>query len=126
VKAYELRTQGKSLYEIAEALEIRSSTEVATLLEERFNYDAGYLTASERESILALELARCDRLQAACWEEAMLGDPKAIDSSIKVMTHRAKLLGLEKVDPAVQKNLVLVMGEREQDYIAALQATSSD
>ncbi len=71
-----------------------------------------------------MELARCDRLQDACWDEAMLGDPKAIDSSIKVMAHRAKLLGLEKVDPVVQKNLVLVMGEKEADYIEALKRTT--
>jgi hypothetical protein len=124
VQAYELRTAGKSLYEIAEILGIRTSAEVAGLLQDRFNYDAGYLTTSERESILAMELARCDRLQAACWEEAMTGEPRAIDSAIKVMTHRAKLLGLEKVDPVVQKNLVLVMGEKEADYIEALKATT--
>lgn len=124
MSAYQLRQRGKSLYEIAEALEIRSAAEVGQLLHDRYNYDAGYLTTSERESILAMELARCDRLQDACWDEAMLGDPKAIDSSIKVMAHRAKLLGLEKVDPVVQKNLVLVMGEKEADYIEALKRTT--
>ena len=35
----------------------------------------------------------------------------------------ARLTGLEQVDPVVNKNLVLVMGEKEEDYIAALKAT---
>lgn len=126
VQAYDLKLAGKSLYEIAEALNIRSAAEVGQLLQDRFNYDAGYLTTTERESILALELARCDRLQDACWEEAMTGEPRAIDSAIKVMAHRAKLLHMEQVDPVVQKNLVLVMGEKESDYIEALKATTTD
>lgn len=126
VRAYDLRQQGKSLYEIAETLEIKSAQEVAQVLSERFSYDAGFLSTSERESILALELARCDKLQSAAWEEAMTGEPRAIDSVLKVMAHRAKLVGLEKVDPVVQKNLVLVMGEKEADYIQALKATTSD
>lgn len=126
VEAYDLRIAGKSLSEIAEIIGVSDPQDVQRLLTERYNYDASYLTQSARDSILALELARCDKLQDACWAEAMTGEPRAIDSAIKVMAHRAKIVGLEKVDPVVQKNLVLVMGEKESDYIEALKRVSDD
>ena len=126
VRAYDLRCEGKSLFEIAQELGIPRAEDVAKLFNERYAYDAAFLTDTERTSILALELARCDKLQAAAWMEAMTGEPRAIDSVLKVMAHRAKILGLEKVDPVVQKNLVLVMGEKESDYIEALKRVSDD
>lgn len=125
-KAYELRTQGKSLYEIAELLELSHPNYVTDLLAERYDYDAAFMTDSERTSVLAMELVRLDKLQDAAWLEAMTGEPRAIDSVLKVMAHRAKILGLEKTDPVVQKNLVLVMGEKEADYIEALKRVSDD
>ena len=37
------------------------------------------------------------------------------DSAVRIIAARAKILGLEQADPVVNKNLVLVMGEKEED-----------
>jgi hypothetical protein len=47
-----------------------------------------------------------------------------VDSAVRIISARAKITGLESVDPVVNKNLVLVMGEKEEDYIKALKAVS--
>jgi hypothetical protein len=49
-----------------------------------------------------------------------MGDPKSVDSAVRIIMARAKITGLEQADPVVNKNLVLVMGEKEEDYIKAL------
>lgn len=125
-KAYELKVAGKLPSEIAEILEISDLDAVYRMLAERLAWDASYLTDQERKSILGLELIRLEHLQAAVWPSAMMGDPKAIDSAIRIIATRAKITGLEQVDPVVQKNLVLVMGEKEEDYIKALKAAGQE
>ena len=55
------------------------------------------LTAREAESVDSLresELLRLDQLQLASWDMAMEGDPKAVDRILRIITLRAKLLGL--------------------------------
>lgn len=42
-----------------------------------------------------VELDRLDRLQAAVWGSASKGDVKAVDSVLKIMDRRARLLGLD-------------------------------
>ena len=126
VQAYALRLGGKQPSEIAELLGYENVNDVFRLLEERFEKDASFLTDQERKVVLGTELLRLDALLAAVWPSAMMGDPKSVDSAVRVVAAQAKLTGLEQVDPVVNKNLVLVMGEREDDYIAALKATQND
>lgn len=55
------------------------------------------LTAREAENVDSLresELLRLDQLQLASWDMAMQGDPKAVDRVLRIITLRAKLLGL--------------------------------
>jgi hypothetical protein len=94
------------------------------MLSELYGFDAAYLTEQERKTALATEVIRLDKLQTAVWPSAMMGDPKSVDSAVKIIMARAKITGLEQADPVVQKNLVLVMGEKEEDYIAALKAAT--
>jgi hypothetical protein len=123
-KAYQMLVGGILPSEVCKELEI-DSKELGRLLDERYAYDASYLTDRERKSILGLELIRLEHLQAAVWPSAMMGDPKSIDSAIKIIQTRVKITGLEQVDPVVNKNLVLVMGDKEQDYIASLKAAGT-
>jgi hypothetical protein len=120
--AYHLMLGGKSHSEIAEILEIENTNDVWRLMSERFTSDASVLTNAERKDLLALETLRLNALMAAVWPAAMMGDPKSIDSAVRIIATRSKISGLEQVDPVVQKNLVLVMGDKEEDYIAALKA----
>jgi hypothetical protein len=126
VQAYELLLGGKSHSEIADLLNIQYSDDVWRMLTERFKQDAAHLTDQERKDLRALENLRLNALQAAVWPAAMMGDPKSVDSAVRIVMARAKINGLEAVDPVVQKNLVLVVGEAEDDYIAALRAASTD
>lgn len=125
-QAYALKVGGKQLSEIADILDIPNIDDVSRLISERFKYDASYLTNQDRDSILGMELIRLDQLQAAIWPAAMMGDPKSVDSAVRIIATRAKIAGLDQVDPVVQKNLVLVVGDKEDDYIAALRATTDD
>lgn len=123
-QAWQLRLGGKLPSEIAEILGISNLNDVTRLLAERFEYDAAYLSDQDRKSMLAMEIARLDALQAAVWPSAMMGDPKSVDSAVRIVQARARIAGLEQIDPVVNKNLVLVMGDREDDYIEALKKAS--
>lgn len=123
--AWQLRLAGKLPSEIAPMIGLEDPHDVYQLIYQRFAYDSSFLTEQERKSVLAMELARLDALQAAIWPAAMMGDPKSVDTAIRLISTRAKITGLEAVDPVVSKNLVLVMGEKEEDYIAALKASGT-
>lgn len=124
--AYQMRIGGKLPSEIAKELDIQYVDDVYRMFAERYQHDAAYLTDQDRKNILAMELVRLEALQAAVWPAAMMGDPKSVDSALRVIATRAKITGLELADPVSQKNLVLIMGEKEADYIKALQAASDD
>ena len=123
---YGLLLSGKSPSEIAEELGIAHTADVFRTVAERFQLDANHLTNDERDSLLALEVLRLNALQSAYWKEAMLGDVVSARFVLDIIRTRTKITGLEQVDPVVQKNLVLVMGEKEDEYIAALKAASTD
>jgi hypothetical protein len=72
-----------------------------------------------RQESLDMEMDRLDALQAAAWGAAMTGDLKAIDTCIRVMGHRAKLLGLEYREETVVNRTIVVTGSTEQ-YVQTL------
>lgn len=43
---------------------------------------------------LTLELDRLDALQCALWDDAIAGDPKAVEGVLKIIDRRCELLGL--------------------------------
>ena len=124
--AFEMRAGGKLPSEIAEALGYADVHEVYRLLDNSMAKDAAFLTDMERKGILGLELVRLEKLLAAVWPSAMMGDPKSVHEAGDLVMKEARLTQLELADPVTQKNLVLVMGEREDDYIRALKATQDD
>lgn len=125
-RVFEMRASGKLPSEIAEELNLPTRNEAEQLLVERFNKDAAYLTSLDRNSLLGLQFMRLEKLLAAVWPSAMMGDPKSVHEAGDLVMKEAKLTGLEQIDPVVNKNLVLVMGEKEEDFIAALKATQND
>jgi len=120
-EAFDLKLEGHSTSGIADILGVKVQV-VVDLLAELYGFEAAYLTDQERKTALATEVARLDKLQTAVWPSAMMGDPKSVDSAVRIILARSKITGLEQADPVVQKNLVLVMGEKEEDYIAALRS----
>ncbi len=124
-EAYQMQISGKLPSEIAE--HFGTTVEIVDrMLSERFKQDADRLTNEDRKYLLAQELIALSQLKAAVWPSAMMGDPRSVDSAVRIILAAHKVAGLEVADPVVNKNLVLVMGEKEEDYIAALKATNSD
>jgi hypothetical protein len=77
-----------------------------------------------REEVLQTELGRLDALQEACWDDAMSGDAKAIDSALKIINMRTKLLALDQLHadkaPTTNINTVVVTGDKEE-FLARLE-----
>jgi hypothetical protein len=47
------------------------------------------------DELRAVEVMRLDRLQAAAWTAALDGDTKAIDTCVRIIAARSRLLGLD-------------------------------
>lgn len=118
--AYELLLAGNSLHEIAEKLQFKDASDVYQFIQRRFEIEAKHLSVEDRKSLLALECARLDRLQAAHWQSAMYGDLGATAAVLKIMAHRAKITGLDAVDTQTNQSTVLVVGGMEADYVSKL------
>ena len=93
VEALNLRITGHDYRVIAEELGVSVKTAYYDV------QDAlAYLAKHERqlaERIRALELARCDAMQACLWPSIESGDAESVEVALKVMERRAKLLGLD-------------------------------
>ena len=68
-------------------------------------------TADNARELVALELARLDDMTVALWPEARHGDRKAIDSVLRIMERRAKLLGFD-ANPITKSVTVSVTPEQ--------------
>lgn len=93
-KAIRLKIDGYTYTEIAEELGYSSrgsaNSDIRRALEKHV-IEEGLAVEAWRE----LELARLDVLQKAIWPEAMKGSPRAIETALKILDRRAKLLGLD-------------------------------
>lgn len=90
VKALELRRGGATYAQIAKALGMASVGHVHKLVQ-----DALISTIREpAEAVRALEVERLDFLTKKLEKRVNAGEDKAINTLLKVMDHRAKILGL--------------------------------
>jgi hypothetical protein len=94
--ALDLRKGGKSYGEIAELMGVKRVRAYrlvkAALLK---------IIKEPAEDVLQLELERLDQLLEAVWFKALSSDPLAINSALRIMERRAKLLGLDKAREAL-------------------------
>jgi len=121
-KAHDLRLEGQTWWQIAEALKI-TETAAAGLVSEAIRYAATLVDESAKHQMLTVELNRLDALQRAVWPAAMAGDSRSVESVLKIMTHRSKLLGLEDATTGKQiTNNTIVVPGNPAEYVAALQA----
>ncbi len=82
-------------------------------------------TRAELEEIRDLELARLDELQTAWWPEATERmNPQAVDRVLKIMQHRAALIGLEPKAAQVSQgdtvttNVLVIGGDADRGEMA--------
>lgn len=92
-EALRLRLTGATFKQIAAALGVSKATAFRIV-------DGQLLEAARRrdraaDTLIALEEARLDALQAALWPAAMAGDPKPVQQILGIMKRRATLLGLD-------------------------------
>jgi hypothetical protein len=93
-KAIRLKIEGHTYTEIAEKLGYSNRASACSDIRralEKHVIEEGLAVEAWRE----LELARLDVLQKAIWPEAMEGNPRAIETALKILDRRAKLLGLD-------------------------------
>jgi methylphosphotriester-DNA--protein-cysteine methyltransferase len=92
--ALELRLSGKTFQAIADELGCSKHT-AHRLVEQAL--DATIKEPAER--VREMELHRLDGMFAGFWPQAQQGDAVAAAGCLKVMEHRAKLLGLYAAEP---------------------------
>jgi hypothetical protein len=90
IHALQLRRSGATFQQIAEQLGYAHRSNARKAIQAALD---GALS-DEADALRALDLDRLDRLQLAHWPRATSGDVKATETVLKVMQHRAKLLGL--------------------------------
>jgi hypothetical protein len=111
-RAVELVAQGKSYDEVATAVGYghRGSAHRAVskaLIEREFQ---------GVDELRAVELARLNRLQSAIWTEAMGGDVRAVNTVVRIIDQRTRLLGLGGGAGSGQREVapqMLVLGPAE-------------
>jgi hypothetical protein len=94
-QAIALRLAGMDYQTIADRLDYSSrgaaSKDVHRALEENLEAES-----AAAQTLRELEVQRLDRMQAAAWAKAAKGDLKAIETVLKVIDRRCRLLGLDK------------------------------
>ncbi|MCU1647163.1 MAG: hypothetical protein JWN03_7438 [Nocardia sp.] len=91
-QALQLRETGANYRQIAQALDISTSTAHAYVDEA-----IKELTREPAESLLTLELTRLDAMLLGIWKKASRGDLQSIDRALKIMERRTKYTGLDQL-----------------------------
>lgn len=118
-KAWVMRQNGATFFQIAEELSI-SEHAAAKTVREVADHVAELIDVGAKQEILVTELTRLDRLQAGIFTMAEAGDMRALDGVLKIMAHRAKLLGLDQVTVDNRKQTVVIAGDSDS-YLSAIE-----
>jgi orotate phosphoribosyltransferase-like protein len=120
VRAYEMRASGASWWDIAEDLGV-SENQAANLVAHKIAAAARLVDEGYKRTLLAMEIERLDRLQQTLWDRALGGELRAVDQILRIITTRAKILGLEHATTNNVTNNTVVVAGNSEEYIAALQ-----
>jgi Homeodomain-like domain len=122
MQALQLRASGATYRQIADVLGVSEPTAWRLVQQETQS-----IIRESAAEVLELELTRLDRMQMAVWPEAIQGDHAAIDAVLRIMHHRARLLGLYdragQQQDAYPQGAIIIPGEcSSSEYINALRA----
>ncbi|WP_416565064.1 helix-turn-helix domain-containing protein [Nocardia testacea] len=95
-QALQLRESGANYRQIAQALDVSTSTAHEWVQEAMRE-----LTKEPAEAVLQLELSRLDAMMLGIWKLASRGNLNAIDRALKIMERRSRYTGLDQL--AAQK-----------------------
>jgi hypothetical protein len=118
-KAYELRQQGDSWWMIAEKLKI-TERQAGNLVADSISAAADLVNEGAKQSLLAMEIERLDTLQRAIWQDAIGGDIKAVETALRIIQARAKVLGLDNMPVNTVTNNTIVVAGTPEEYVSAL------
>ena len=90
---WEMRTRGKSIADIAEEFSCSYTTVSLTL--KRAAVEHKELIAEDIQAHLNQSIARLDKMVDSIYDNALQGDPRAIQCLLNIEERRAKLLGLD-------------------------------
>ena len=94
LQALKLRAAGYTYQQIAEKLGYSSKSGAHSAVMRQLQQ----IPAENLEQVRSLELDRLDSLQQGLWPEAFRGNTKSVEAFLKVMAHRARILGLDAND----------------------------
>lgn len=124
-RAHQMRREGMSWWDIAETLKITEYA-ASALVSERIRAAAELVDEHAKREMLTMEIDRLDQLQRAVWTDAIGGDRQAVETCLKIIQTRSKILGLDQAtDTSTTVNTIVVPGN-SAEYIAALQAVRSN
>ena len=116
-RAYQKRLGGEDWRVIAKDLEYPSPRTAEREVELLVQKSLKVASEDRKQEVVSLELDRLDALQNAVWGMAISGELKAVDTTLKIMQHRARLLALGEESKDTQTTTVIVAGE---DYVETL------
>jgi hypothetical protein len=67
-----------------------------------------------------MEVERLDTLQRAVWQDAIGGDIKAVETALRIIQARAKVLGLDNMPVNTVTNNTIVVAGTPEEYVSAL------
>lgn len=121
-RAYVLRAKGKNWQEIAKELGYPDASAAARNVNHFISKARDSISDDRKAEIINLELFRLDALQAAVWDMAIAGDTKSVDSVLKVMAHRARLLQLGEESHTTNRTVIIT----DSNYVARLKELAEE
>lgn len=119
-QAYTLRVEGRSWLEIAKKVGYDSPSNAAKSVGQMINAARSVVTDEQRQQVMDLELARLDAMQAGLWGSAISGDTRSVDSVLKIMIHRAKLLQLGETQDGTGTRTVIITSDQYVERLKEL------
>ena len=92
-KAIKMRVEGISPTDIAEQLDFDSVEQMKGMISRRIASDVRKSNEEARDE----DLKRLDDMHHALWETAMTGDNRAMQTLLRIMEMRMRLMGLDQV-----------------------------
>lgn len=117
--AHDMRLAGHTWVEIRDACGYSTDTLARLQVRNWLQKAAMALDEETKGQHLALELERLDKLQNAVWEAALTGDNKAIDTALKIIQMRSRMLGLEEIHTEVTNHVQTVVVSKDE-YVSRL------
>ena len=123
--AHNMRLAGKQWEDIASICGYSSSVSARLAVRSWMQKSATELEQVTRSEHLVMELDRLDALQDAVWDSAMDGDKKAMDSVIRIIALRARILGLDNITSEVNTSVQTIVVSQDQ-YVERLKTIAGE